>query len=103
MEFIIVLTTVDKKEKAEEIANLLLEKQIAGCIQIFPIKSHYRWKGKIENSREFVLFIKTKKSKYKEIEKAIKSIHPYETPEIISIPITNGSKEYLKWLNSEVK
>ena len=98
-----VLTTVDKEEKADEIAKSLLEKKLAACIQIFPIKSHYKWKGKIENSKEFLCLIKTKKSKYKQVEKEIKLVHNYETPEIISIPITNGSKGYLDWLSKEVK
>ncbi len=101
-EFIIILTTTDSEEKADKIASHLLEKRLAACVQIFPIKSYYRWKGKIENSSEFALFIKTKKPKYKDVEKEIKSVHSYETPEIISIPILDGSKDYLSWLSKEV-
>jgi periplasmic divalent cation tolerance protein len=102
-EYIQVLTTVEKKEEAEKIAEILLKKRVGSCIQIFPITSLYWWKGKIEKAEEWMCFIKTKKNLYKKVEKLIKENHSYETPEIIAIPINEGSKSYLKWLNCEVK
>ena len=102
-EYCIILTTFAKQEEAKRLINSLLSKQLAACIQCFPIQSYYIWKGKIENDNEVTLFIKTKTSAYEEVEKEIKQHHPYETPEIIKIPITAGSVEYLNWINDNVK
>lgn len=103
-EYIQVFTTTEKKEDAEKIAKALVEKRLAGCIQIVgPIVSTYWWKGNVETAGEWLCFIKSKKNLYEELEKAIKETHPYETPEIIAMPITAGSKDYLEWLNNELK
>lgn len=102
--YIQVITTVSKKTDAGKIAKYLIDKRLAACVQIAgPIKSIYRWKGKIETAKEWVCIIKTKKSLYKKVEAAIKKIHPYEVPEIIAVPIAAANKDYLKWikLNSE--
>ncbi|MGO9136334.1 MAG: divalent-cation tolerance protein CutA [Syntrophales bacterium] len=101
--YIQVMTTTDNKEDAEKIAMSLVEKRLAACVQIAgPITSLYRWKGNIEKTQEWQCWIKSKEILYKEIEKAIKSVHPYEVPEIIAIPIVAGSRGYLQWLESEV-
>lgn len=101
--YIQVVTTTDNKEDAEKIATLLVEKRLAACVQIAgPITSLYRWKGNVEKTQEWQCWIKSKKIIYKEIEKAIKSVHPYEVPEIIAIPIATGNRGYLEWLESEV-
>ena len=101
--YIQVVTTTDNKEDAEKIATLLVEKRLAACVQIAgPITSLYRWKGNVEKTQEWQCWIKSKKILYKEIEKAIKSVHPYEVPEIIAIPIVAGSCGYLEWLENEV-
>ncbi|MCH7568655.1 MAG: divalent-cation tolerance protein CutA [Nanoarchaeota archaeon] len=97
--YIQVITAVDNEEKAHEIARFLLEKRVAACVQIIPISSMYRWKGKIEKSREWLCLIKGKD--FEKIESVIKKIHPYETPEIIEIPITQGNKKYLDWIDEE--
>ncbi len=103
-EYVQIITTTEKKEDAEKIAELLLKKRLAGCIQIIgPITSNYWWKDKVEKAEEWLNLIKTKKNLCKELEKSIKEIHPYETPEIIGIPVVIGSKAYLKWLDDEVK
>jgi len=101
--YIQVMTTTDKKEDAERIATYLVEKRLAACVQIAgPITSFYRWKGNMERTQEWQCWIKSKEVLYKEIEKAIKSVHPYEVPEIIAMPIIAGSRDYLEWLESEV-
>ncbi|MGZ3595887.1 MAG: divalent-cation tolerance protein CutA [Syntrophales bacterium] len=101
--YIQVVTTTDNKEDAEKIATLLVEKRLAACVQIAgPITSLYRWKGNVEKTQEWQCWVKSKKILYKEIEKAIKSVHPYEVPEIIAIPIVAGSRGYLEWLENEV-
>lgn len=103
-DFIQVFTTVEKKEDAEKIANIALEKRLAGCVQILgSIKSTYWWKGKIENADEYLCILKSKKSLYAELEKVIKDIHPYETPEIIAVSIVAGYEGYLKWLDEELE
>ena len=103
-EYIQVFTTTEKKEDAEKIANVLVKNRLAGCIQILgPIVSTYWWKGNVEIAEEWLCFIKSKRMLYDELEKAIKEIHPYETPEIIAVPIVRGSKDYLEWLKNELK
>ncbi len=99
-----VFTTTDKKDAAETIARVLIEKKLAACVQIMgPVVSTYRWQGKIETTEEWLCFIKTREDLYGELENAIKEVHPYETPEIIALPIAGGSEDYLAWLNEEVK
>ena len=103
-KYIQVITTISSKRGAQKIAKALINKRLAACVQIAgPIKSIYRWKGRIETAKEWVCIIKTKKNLYKKVETAIKKIHPYEVPEIIAAPITTANKDYLKWikLNSE--
>jgi periplasmic divalent cation tolerance protein len=103
-EYIQVFTTTEKREHAEKIARALVEKRLAGCVQIVgPVVSTYWWKGKVEIAEEWLCFIKSEKSLFNELEKAIKEVHPYETPEIIAIPIVEGSKNYLEWLKRELK
>ncbi|HUH66682.1 MAG TPA: divalent-cation tolerance protein CutA [Syntrophales bacterium] len=102
--YIQVLTTTEKKEDAERIAIALVEKKLAACVQIAgPITSVYRWRGNIERAVEWQCRIKSKEVLYREIQETIKSIHPYEVPEIIATPIARGSGEYLEWLENQVR
>ena len=103
-KYIQVVTTISGKRGAEKIAKSLINKRLAACVQIAgPIKSIYRWKGRIETAKEWVCVIKTRKNLYKKVEAAIKKIHLYEVPEIIAVSIAAANKDYLKWikLNSE--
>ncbi len=103
MKYIQVVTTTEKKEDAERIAMTLVERKLAACVQIAgPIFSTYRWKGNMEKAEEWQCLIKSREDRYKEIETIIKSIHPYEVPEVIAIPIIAGSIEYLDWLQGEL-
>ena len=103
-EYIQVITAIEKREDAEKIANALVEKRLAACVQIVgPIVSTYWWKGNIERAEEWLCIIKSKKDLYDVLEKSIKEIHPYETPEIFALSIAAGSEDYLKWLSREVK
>lgn len=102
-EYIQVFTTTEKKEDAEKIARNLVEKRLAGCVQILgPVTSTYRWKGNLESAEEWLCLIKSTKALCPQIEEAIKALHPYETPEIISVPIVSGSRDYLEWLKQEL-
>jgi periplasmic divalent cation tolerance protein len=103
VKYCCVLSTVPNIKKARELAGLLVSKGLAACVQILPgLESHYRWKGKKEASKEVLLLIKTKSSLYKSLEKNLLKNHPYEVPEIVCLPITQGSKSYLKWIDGEV-
>ncbi|ACB49477.1 probable divalent-cation tolerance protein [Crocosphaera subtropica ATCC 51142] len=102
--FTVVITTTSKKEDANQIAKTLLEKKLAGCIQILgPISSHYYWKNELCIDEEWICLIKSSQNNYQTLEKAIQDIHPYDVPEIISLPIVEGSQGYLSWLNQQLK
>lgn len=102
-QYIQVSTTTEKREDAERIAQTLVQKRLAACVQVIgPISSTYWWKGTIEKPEEWLCLIKSKKSLYGLLEKTIIETHPYETPEITAVPIILGSKEYLRWLNDEL-
>jgi periplasmic divalent cation tolerance protein len=101
--FIQVMTTTDKREDAERIARSLVEMRLAACVQILgPMTSIYRWKGKIETAGEWLCLIKSREALYGAIEATIRSCHPYQTPEIISLPVAAGSRDYLEWLRCEL-
>ena len=102
--YIQITITTETKEQAEIIAQHLVDKKLAACVQIVgPITSIYRWKGKVENAQEWLCLIKTRNDLYSKVEAAIKNQHPYETPEIIAVPIVKGSKEYLQWISEETE
>ncbi len=104
MEYCVIFCTVPNKEVGLDIANTLVSQQLAACVNIVPnIISIYSWKGKICNDQELLLIIKTKNDLYTKIEEAIKKIHPYEVAEIISMPITCGSHDYLQWIKDITK
>jgi len=97
--FQLVLTTCPDHPAAERIAEALVGERLAACVNIVPIaQSVYRWRGKIEKSSEYLLFIKTAVSVFQAVQQRILALHPYELPEIITVPITAGSPEYLAWL-----
>ncbi len=103
-QYIQVFTTTRKKEDAEKIAQTLLKKRLAGCVQIVgPVSSSYWWKNSIESAEEWLCMIKSEKSLYAKLERTIKETHLYETPEITALPIACGSKEYLAWLHQELE
>lgn len=100
--YIQISTTVAKRSDAERIAKILVDKKLSACTQIVgPITSVYRWKGKVEKSKEWLCLIKTTRQRYRAVEKTLKEIHPYGLPEIIAVPIIEGSLEYFRWIESE--
>jgi len=98
-EFATIINTCPNEETAKKIANLLLEKKLAACIQCFPINSIYSWKGEICNDNEIILFIKCRQSRYTAIEETIIANHPYEVPEVIMLPVIGGFTRYLGWID----
>ena len=100
---IVILTTASTNTEADQIANKLVQERLAACVNIIPnIKSIYRWKDKISTDSEFLLIIKTMKSVENKVIQCIKKHHSYDTPEIISFPITGGDKRYLDWMYDSV-
>jgi periplasmic divalent cation tolerance protein len=103
-EYIQVLTTVSQPQDAERIAQVLLERRLAACVQVFgPTTSTYRWQGKIEVAQEWQCWAKTRRDLFPELESAIRGLHPYEVPEIVALPIVEGYAPYLAWVDCEVK
>jgi periplasmic divalent cation tolerance protein len=101
-EYIQVFTTVEKREDADRIASSVVNKRVAACAQVTgPIRSTYWWKGKVEQTEEWLLMMKTREALFSVLEKEIKAIHPYEVPEIIALPIVAGSESYLHWMEEE--
>jgi len=100
--FIQITTTTESKEQAKKITDFLVAQKLAACVQIMgPVESTYRWKGKVENTQEWLCLVKTTAELYDKVEAAIKSLHSYEMPEIVAVPIIKGSEEYLGWLGNE--
>lgn len=101
-EFIQVSTTVESKERADQIATSLLRARVASCVQVFgPIKSNYWWNGKIERAKEWFCLIKARARDYQRIETSIRGAHSYKVPEILAIPIVYGNADYLRWIREE--
>jgi periplasmic divalent cation tolerance protein len=100
-QVIVTLCTCPDKESAEKIARLLVESRLAACVNILPnLTSVYSWQGQIETADEHLLIIKSPQAGYQAIETAILSLHPYELPEIIAVPIGQGLPGYLNWIHS---
>ena len=98
-ESIVVLVTCASEEEALKIARSLVEERLAACVNLFPpVRSIYRWDGKIWDEKEWLLIIKTQQNRFEELEKRVKVLHSYSVPEIIGLPIVEGSASYLKWL-----
>jgi len=101
-EYSIIMTTYPTKEKAKQIAGLLVNKRLAACVQMIPAESLFIWDGEMNESSETLLLIKSKPAMFDDIKALIKGEHTYEVPEIIQIPITDGLPEYLKWIDDSV-
>jgi periplasmic divalent cation tolerance protein len=96
---IVVFMTAANGEEATRLADLLVGAHLAACVQILPeMESVYRWEGKIERQSEILLIAKTTTAKLAELEREVRALHSYETPEIVAVPIIAGSSPYLAWL-----
>lgn len=103
LTLVIISTTFETKEDAEKTAQLLLDERLIACAQVSgPITSYYRWEGSIANSTEFTLTLKTTSKLCEQIITQLKEYHPYDLPEIVIQSSTQGSVEYVKWVESEV-
>jgi periplasmic divalent cation tolerance protein len=99
LESIVVFVTCGSEEEGLEIARTLVEERLAACVNLLsPIRSIYRWEEKTCDEKEWLLIIKTKKERFQDLEEKVKSLHSYSVPEIIGLPIVEGSSSYLHWL-----
>ncbi len=99
----IVLTTASSEAEAHKIASHLVETQLAACVNILPhVESVYRWQGKVESNREWLLLIKTSAERFPAARDAIRAMHSYQLPECIAINIADGSEGYLEWLSDSL-
>ena len=102
MSTLLVLTNLPDRAIAERLAEMLIEKRVAACVNILaPCRSVYRWKGAVQHDEEHPMLIKTSAERYAELETAIRGGHPYEVPEIIAVPIERGFPAYLDWVATE--
>ena len=102
MKYFAVITTCGNREEAVRIANHLVNERLIACANWWPVGSTYWWEGQCEQAEEYMLFLKTTEEKLNLIEDAIKTMHSYDNPEVIHIPITGGSSEYLGWVKESV-
>ncbi|MDE1865422.1 MAG: divalent-cation tolerance protein CutA [Candidatus Micrarchaeota archaeon] len=103
MKYMIVITTAGSRKTAQAISEALVKKRLAACVQTSRIQSTYLWKGKVAREGEFLLLIKSRASNFRKIEKEIMLLHDYDIPEIIQIPISDGSSSYLRWIGASTK
>jgi len=103
-EYIIVLITAASEEEAARIGHAIVGERLAACVNISrSVRSIYRWQGLIEDQQEVLMIIKTKKSLFENLQARVKELHSYAVPEIIGLPVVEGSKQYLNWLGQETE
>ena len=102
---IVVLVTCGSASEARKIARALVEQHLAACANLVttPVHSIYRWMGKVESAKEFLLIIKTTKARFAKLTAEVKRLHSYDVPEIIALPIARGASNYLTWISESVK
>ena len=103
MSYRLVITTCPSMEEAEALAEKVLEARLAACVNIVPgVLSLYEWQGKLEREQEFMLLIKSRSEGFPELEKLVQASHSYELPELIAVPIDEGSAPYLNWIDAQL-
>lgn len=101
---IVILVTAGSEAEAEKIATALVEEHLAACVNILsPIRSLYRWEGKVADDREWLVLIKTRAERFAAVEAKVKVLHSYQVPEVIALPIVAGAEGYMRWLRGETE
>jgi periplasmic divalent cation tolerance protein len=102
---ILVLVTCGSQKEARKIARALVGQRLAACVSQtgVPLASTFRWKGKVESAKEFLLLIKTSRRRFAAVRDVVRELHGYQVPEIIALPIAAGSRAYLDWIAASVK
>ena len=99
--YIIIIVTTAGKEEAETIVQRLLEARLIACANIIgPVSSHFHWSGKMEKAEEYLILMKSRKDLFEKLSETVKALHSYEVPEILALPVVEGSKAYMDWLGS---
>ena len=99
----VLTTTVSDREQANGLARMLINQRLVACVQLMPVDSVYRWHGRLETASEILLLIKTRADLTESVISAIKAAHPYETPEILVLPVAGGLPAYLSWIEAETQ
>jgi|SRR5689334_18047481 len=101
---IVVLVTCGSFKEAQQLGRTLVERKLVACANILraPVQSIYWWKNKIESADEFLLFLKSSRTRFAAVDSSIRELHSYDLPEIIALPITAGSQDYLDWISKSV-
>jgi periplasmic divalent cation tolerance protein len=103
-EVLQVTTTVSTREEAERIGRVLVEERLAACAQIAgPVTSMYWWKGQVEQSSEWYCHLKTMEDRYPALEARLRTLHSYEVPEILAVPVDRGNRDYVQWVANAVR
>ena len=101
-EFVIALTTFPANGDVDAFARTLVEERLAACVNVLPgVRSIYRWKGAVEEASEVMLVAKTRASRAAALAARVRALHPYELPEVLALPVTDGSRAYLRWVVAE--
>ena len=101
---IVVLNTCGSAEEAERLARSLVDRRLAACVNVIsPVRSFYRWNGAVADAAEWLLVIKTSRPLFTQLRTALESTHSYELPEILALPVTDGSANYLSWMDGELE
>lgn len=104
MQKLLVFTNLPDRASAERLADLLVERRLAACVNILaPCRSVYRWQGAVQHDEEHPMLMKTTAERYGALEQALREGHPYELPEIIAVPVESGLPAYLDWVTAETK
>jgi periplasmic divalent cation tolerance protein len=99
--YIIIMVTTAGREEAETIVQRLLEAKLIACANIIgPVSSHFYWSGKMEKAEEYLTFMKSRRDLFEKLSETVKALHSYEVPEILALPVVEGSKAYMDWLGS---
>jgi periplasmic divalent cation tolerance protein len=99
MEALVVYITAPNEEEAAKIARAIVEERLAACANIIPaVRSIYSWQGKMEDEKEVLMIVKTRLRLFKALQERVKELHSYTVPEIIALPVVDGSEEYISWL-----
>jgi periplasmic divalent cation tolerance protein len=100
---LVVLCTVSSLEEGRRMARELVERRLAACVNLLPkVESVYRWQGVVESAEEVLLVVKTTPARFAELSETIAALHSYEVPEILALPVSDGSSQYLDWLSGQV-
>jgi len=100
---VVVLSTCGSRKEAQKIAGDILRRRLVACVNIMPVTSYYRWKGKITVDREYLILAKTRSEAFRKLKERILALHTYQLPEIVSLKINEGYEKYLNWIDEQVR